>query len=436
MSRKFIADISANTFQVVINQCCGLGIFYVLSTSLTKPDFGEINWSLAIMLTLFGILACGVDQVSIRRVASGADPKKVLSVYVSHVAVWGSLLYLAMLICRFIKPDFFSTHYFLLLFAIAKLMIFFSTPFKQLATGLEQFRALLFMATCSNIVRSVALVLFSLLGKLTLNTVIIIFIAGDLLEFITCIMITRYWLKVPLILRWNRKDYIDLLHESMPQLGVAIFTSILSRFDWIFLGLMGTIVVAEYSFAYKVFEMATLPMLVIAPVLIPRFTRMFSNQREVAVSEKDKLLKLLRIEMLIAALTALAMNILWVPVIDPLTGGKYGAVNRDTIMILSASLSFVYLNNYLWTINFARGRLKMIFYNFGFTVAINVIADCILIPAFKAEGAAAGYIIAIVGQSAFYLFNTKLEGIQRAALLAILCPLLAYLSWFWGNPTA
>jgi len=44
VKKKFIDDISANSLQVIINQCCGLGIFYVLSTYLDKNDFGEINW--------------------------------------------------------------------------------------------------------------------------------------------------------------------------------------------------------------------------------------------------------------------------------------------------------------------------------------------------------------------------------------------------------
>ena len=93
MKRQFTRDISLNVFQVVINQVCGLGIFYILSTHLDKSDFGEVNWSLAVLLTLFGILAFGIDQVAVRRIASGQDEKKVLSVYISHVLFSGSFVY-------------------------------------------------------------------------------------------------------------------------------------------------------------------------------------------------------------------------------------------------------------------------------------------------------------------------------------------------------
>ena len=55
MKRKFIHDISANTLQVIINQVCGVTIFYVLSVYFSKNDFGEINWALAVLLTAFSI---------------------------------------------------------------------------------------------------------------------------------------------------------------------------------------------------------------------------------------------------------------------------------------------------------------------------------------------------------------------------------------------
>ncbi len=426
MKGKFIDDISANTLQVIINQCCGLGIFYVLSTYLNKNDFGEINWSLAVLLTIYGILACGIDQVSVKKVASGDDAKQILSVYLSHVVLWGLLVYGLLLGGELFFPSFFQKHYLLLLLAVAKLMFFFSTPFKQLATGLEKFRPLLYMSVCSNIARSAALLLLAGLQQLNLTAIVIIFIAGDLAELLVCIFVTKSIIKIPVILRWNTTAYSALLKESLPQLGVAIFTSVIARFDWIFLGLFaGNIIVAEYSFAYKVFEMATLPMLIIAPLLIPRFTKIFHPSASIAVDKSNDLLVLLRIEMMVASFTALVLNILWVPVIDLITAGKYGAVNHYSILILSASMPFLYLNNFLWTVNFAKGRLKMIFYNFAFTFCINIIADIILIPLYKAEGAAAGYLLAIIGQSIFYLYQTKLAGLGKSSFSVLLCPAAA-----------
>ena len=427
MKRKFLHDISANSLQVIINQLCGLGIFYVLSAYLDKENFGEINWSLAVLLTLFGILACGVDQVFVKRIASGDDEKNILSVYISHVVLTGLSVYGLMLAGEFIFPSFFHKHSLLLLLGIGKLMIFFSTPFKQLATGLEKFRPLLFMSVSSNIVRSIALLLFAALDIFNLTTIVIIFIAGDLVELLVCLFITRRIIKLPVALRWSKKGYTELLKESLPQLGVAVFTSVIARFDWIFLGLFtSNIILADYSFAYKIFEMATLPMLVIAPILIPRFTKIFHPAASEPTQLKtNDLFVLFRMEMVIASLTAMTLNILWVPVIDFITAGKYGAVNRYTILILSATMPFLYLNNFLWTINFAKGRLKMIFYVFAITFVVNIIADISLIPFFNGEGAAAGYLVAIISQSLAYLYFTKLNGLTKNSFAVLLCPACA-----------
>lgn len=432
MKRKFIRDISANALQLIIVQSCGLVIFYLLSTRLDKNDFGEINWVLALLLSSFGILAFGIDQIAVRRVASGLASGKVLSVYLMHVLVSGAGFYLLLLAGKLLFHSFFEQHALLLLLGIGKLTIFFSTPFKQVATGLEKFRPLLVMAVCSNVIRSIALIILAILDQFSLTAVVFIFIAGDVAELLVCILIMQFVIKVPVKLQWNKHEYKDLAKESLPQFGVAVFTSALSRLDWILLGILSTnIVLAEYSFAYKVFEVATLPMLVIAPVLIPRFTKLFHpGAGEPRDSSAGNLFVLLRFEMIIASLAALVLNVLWVPVIDLLTHGRYGMVNRQTILILSISMPFLYYNNFLWTVNFAKGRLKMIFYVFFISFLFNLAGDIILIPFFKAQGAALGYLVAIVVQSVIYLKQTTLEGLKQKSYSVLLCPAFALASGF------
>src|ERR1700753_1526142 len=107
MKRKLIHDISINSFQVIVNQLCGLGIFYVLSISLTKNIFGELNWSLAVLLTAFSILSFGIDQASIKKIASGNNASEVLSTYVSHVLLAGFFFYALLLVSWFFAPHFF-----------------------------------------------------------------------------------------------------------------------------------------------------------------------------------------------------------------------------------------------------------------------------------------------------------------------------------------
>ncbi len=426
MQRKFIRDISANSFQVITNQLCGLAIFYVLSVYFSKNDFGEINWSLAILLTVFSILSLGIDQLVVKKIAAKEAPELIISVYQFHVTIIGIGFYVFMLFAYFIFPSLLQKHYLLLFLGIGKLMIFFASPLKQLANGLEKFKALFFMSVCSNIVKGIALIILALFSELNLPTLILIFIFGDLAEFILSIFITKKYLKIPFSIRWNKNVYFNLLKESLPQAGVVIFTSAIARFDWIFLGILASnVALANYSFAFKVFEVATLPLLVVAPILIPRFARIF-HHKEKNYSEKiDDLFVLLKFEIIIASLVALLLNILWIPVIDFITNGKYGMVNRYTILILSASMPFIYINNFLWTIHFSQGKLKMIFYIFFVTFLVNVAGNIFFIPSFSAEGAAVAYLMSIAAQSGMFWIKSSVPELKKNILPFLLVPFAA-----------
>jgi O-antigen/teichoic acid export membrane protein len=427
MKRKLIHDISANSFQVIINQCCGLVIFYILSIHFTKDDFGGINWALALLLTAFSVLSFGIDQVAIKKIASGNDVQQILSVYIMHVLLAGFLFYGLLFAGNVFFKNFFHQHYLLLFLGLGKLMIFFSTPFKQLANGLEKFHALLYMSICSNIVRSIALIIFSIIYPLNLNIIIIIFIAGDFSELLLSILITKFIIKTPIVIQWHKKNYVDLIKESMPLGGVALFTSTMARFDWILLGLLASnIILANYSFAYKTFEVSTLPLLVIAPILIPRFTKLFHSKS--AAKKENELFVLLRIEIVIASLTALVLNIVWIPIIDFITHGKYGAVNHYTILILSGCIPLLYINNFLWTILFAKGNFKQIFSIIAITFLINIIGDIFLILFFKAEGAALAYLLALFVQLILYKQKTEIRDSGKIWQAILLVPFIAIVS--------
>jgi O-antigen/teichoic acid export membrane protein len=74
------------------------------------------------------------------------------------------------------------------------------------------------------------------------------------------------------------KAYTKLLKESSSQYISVIFDISLSRMDWILLGVMTTSsVLADYSFAYRAYELARLPMLIIAPLILPRFARLLAS---------------------------------------------------------------------------------------------------------------------------------------------------------------
>jgi O-antigen/teichoic acid export membrane protein len=426
MKRKLVNNLSANTLQLIINQLAGLIIFYILSTGLDKNNFGQINLALALMLAIFNILSFGIDQIAVRKLASGAPPQTVLSLYISHVWITGLVFYGLLFAGRLLFP-FINAYNIILLIGAGKLMLYFSTPFKQSSIGMERFKLLAYLSVISNIARAFGLFVLALLHSISLQNVVIVFISGDLLELLIGTLLFKRATRLPLTIKWNKSNYTALLKESLPQFGVVVITSALARFDWIFIGIvLSAIKLAEYSFAYKVFELSTLPLLTIAPLLIPWFTRIFKDG-EPNISN----LKLLaRMEMIIAAFTIVLINSCWSPVMDKLTAGKYGAVNERTIFILSLCIPLLYLTNFLWTISFAKGRLKMIFTAFAITLAGNVIGDIILIPIYKNEGAAIGYLAGYVAQTVYFLIKNDVKELNNILYPLLICTACACLSVF------
>ncbi|MDF2433898.1 MAG: hypothetical protein JWP44_3529 [Mucilaginibacter sp.] len=425
MKQRLIHNLSINGVQLIVNQMLGLGIFYVLSTGLDKNNFGKINLALAILLAIFNILSFGIDQLVIKKIASGVDSSTILSIYLTHVLITGILFYGLLLFGFYLFQQINVFYSLLLLIGIGKLMIFFSTPFKQVANGLERFKLLAYMSVISNIIRCAGLITFAATNHLSLRNVILIFVSGDIAELLLVIYLFKRAIKTPLTLKWNGAGYINLLRESLPQTGVVLITSALARFDWIFIGFMvSAIKLAEYSFAYKIFEISTLPLLAIAPLLIPRFTKQFQQ----TVIKVKELKLLVRAEMIVAAFTGLFLNSCWSPVIDKITSGKYGLINTKTIFILSLCLPLLYLNNFLWTIYFAHGRMKMILSSFIITFLVNVTGDVLLIPFFKNEGAAFAFLSACLVQTVYYLKKNTINELNHIWQPAFFCTLCALIS--------
>ncbi|MGZ3753131.1 MAG: oligosaccharide flippase family protein, partial [Mucilaginibacter sp.] len=257
MRTKLVSNLSANTLQLIINQLFGLVIFYILSTGLDKNSFGQINLALALMLAIFNILSFGIDQIAVRKLASGEDPQMVISLYMIHVLVTGLAFYILMLGGGLLFPSI-SSYNIILLIGAGKLMIYFSTPFKQSSIGMERFKLLAYLSIISNIFRACSLIVLAILHFITLRNVIIVFISGDMLELTIGIFLFRRVTRLPLTLTWNKGNYLTLLKESLPQFGVVVISSALARFDWIFIGIvLSAVKLAEYSFAYKVFELST-----------------------------------------------------------------------------------------------------------------------------------------------------------------------------------
>jgi O-antigen/teichoic acid export membrane protein len=420
-------NLSANTIQLVINQVFGLAIFYVLSNQLDKQSFGQLNWVLAILFTAFNILACGIDQLVIKKIAQGDNAATVTSIFINHVLLSGFIFYAGIGFVWWIVPHSPVIFQILMLVGAGKLMIYFATPFKQLASGQERFGLLAKMSAVSNVVRGVALILLAFFQHVTLATVVIVFLAGDGLEFIVTVYLFYQFLRVPVFIKLQPKPYFALLKESLPQIGVVLFSSALARFDWIFIGFfLSAVKLAEYSFAYKAFEISTLPLLAIAPLLLPRFVSVIKEHGIFPTH----LFQLLKMEVVFSVLIGLMLYLCWSPLVDWFTGGKYGAVNSTVILLLSACMPLMYFNNFLWSIGFAQGKLKLIFKVFAVTFLVNVIGDVVLIPLMGNTGAAIAYLAAMLVQAVLYMLSIEKQAALKQGINLLICIVCALISGF------
>ena len=176
MASKFLKDISASTVQVIVNQLLGVVIFLLTSRYLSKEIYGEFNWSLAVLTFSTTILSLRLEQIIVRKIASGENASNALTSFTVHTVSSGIFYYLCLMLLYLLFPGFFTKHQLLLLLAISQLISFFSLPFKQVANGKEQFGQLAIMSTVLNLVRSAFLASIVIFSYLTIDLVILVFI--------------------------------------------------------------------------------------------------------------------------------------------------------------------------------------------------------------------------------------------------------------------
>ena len=427
MNRKLIKDISASSTQVILNQFLGLFIFIITSRYLDKAVYGELNWSLAVLTFVTSILSLRLEQIVVRRVAAGEDASKLLTFFSGHIVFTGLAFYMVLLACSFIFPAFFKTHDLLLILAISHLLSSFSSPFKQLANGKEHFRLLAIMSSVANLTRAIWLLCTVLFTSLTIETTLLIYIVSSLVELVVCFYLGKYRLKVPLSTKHTLTGYFLLIKESLPLAGTVILNASIARIDWILLGLFTTAEkTAEYSFAYKVFELSPFPLLIIAPVLLSRLSGFFSVHNESDLLKRTQPISLLiRAEMILATFIPLVINLIWTPFIDKITGNKYGAVNESTFFILSCCLPFLYMNNIFWSCHFAQNHLKIILRITFITFFIILTGDLVFIPFYAAKGAALVYLLATIVEYINYMRSSGLSVIRETWFSPFVCLIIA-----------
>lgn len=413
--RKVVRDLSANSVQTLVTQVFGLVFFYVSSRYLDKEAFGEFSWSQAVGATLVAIGSLGLDLIFVRRMASGKNVVETAGIHFFHTILSGAVLCTATWLLQSMFPVISARHPVLLITFIYLSANNIANSFRLGLNGLEAYGKLARLVLAGNLLRLLLLLLLFFTGNFTVRNLIFIYCMGAIFEMgVGYFLLRNVTSHVPKPLL-RPMEYKYFILESLPQLGVVLFDSALARIDWILLGILGvqgaaesaSAMTAEYSFTYKVFEVSKLPLLVIAPVLLTRFSKMMSDSKQLSDKQQGEIGTLFNFEIFILMLMPLLLVSLWNPLVDYFTDGKYGAVNETTFRLLALCIPMHGIINFLWTIGFVQNQLKQIMFITIATSLINVGANIVLIPLYGSNGAALAFLFSTLIQLVLYIYFTR-----------------------------
>lgn len=401
VKNKLLVKIFSSGLQAISVQILGGLFFYFISIYISKNDFGIIGWTNAVSVFITAILGFGLEQVVVRRIAASKRSDWAAAAFFVHSIAGFLITFLFLLLLNGIVKSQAGIYKHLPWFFLAQGLIFIGVPLKQFLNAKEQFTPYGIIAVISNVCKIAGAWLLMTQGKLYLNTVLMILICTAAFELFG--LIIYLVAKTSFSFKFYFKAYTKLLKESSSQYISVIFDISLSRMDWILLGVMTTSsVLADYSFAYRAYELARLPMLIIAPLILPRFARLLASGNKIDVEYQKYIKSFNTIEMFFAACIPLILNILWVPLLTLITKGKYGESNSLEFLILSLGIPLQFFINLLWSLSFGAKKYKQVSYITVVCAVTNIVLNLILITKLGGLGAAIAFFATTVLQACLY----------------------------------
>jgi len=401
VKNKLLVKIFSSGLQAISVQILGGVFFYFISIYISKDEFGIISWTNAVSVFLTTILGFGLEQVVVRRIAASKRSDWAAAAFFIHSIAGFLITFLLLLLLNGVIKSPAGIYKHLPWFFLAQGVIFIGVPLKQFLNAKEQFTPYGIIAVISNVCKIAAAWFLMTQGKLYINTVLIILICTAVFE-LSGLMIYLV-AKTSFSFKFHFKAYVKLLKESSAQYISVIFDISLSRMDWILLGIMTTSsVLADYSFAYRAYELARLPMLIIAPIILPRFARLLSANNIIDTEYQKYIVSFNIVEIFFAASIPLMLNILWAPLLTLITNGKYGASNSLEFLILSLCIPLQFFINLLWSLSFGAKKYKSVSFITVVCAITNIALNLILITRFGGLGASIAFLTTTILQAWLY----------------------------------
>jgi len=404
MKNRLVKSFFSSGLQAISIQVFGTIFFYIISLYLSKDDFGIISWGNATSSLIITILSCGLEQVMVRRVALSRSSDWAAVAYLIHAIVGVMVSLLILLIISLAGGNTTYSLQLLPYFFIAQSLTYIANPFKQYLNAREKFTPYAIVAFISNLGRIVVALLFIWAKTFNIYTTIYILIGSAVFELAALAFYTVR--KTDLQFNFRFRAYKKLVMEARALYLAILFDSSLSRFDWFLMGIMkANSVTADYTFAYRAFEVARLPIMIIGPIILPKFARLFnSNNDKLAAQKKKQVIKFFSLEVFFAILMVLCLNIIWAPAIGYITRDKYGDSNAMIFLILSVCIPLQFTINLLWTLTFSAKKYKAITIVTFITASLNIVLDVVLIHFYGGIGGALAFLLSVCIQAIAYVF--------------------------------
>ena len=434
--RGFARILSAG-IQTIAVQVLGMMFFYILSSGLDKATFGNISWANAVAVMIAGALGFGIEQVAVRKIAANdTEAGPVTSAFLGHTAVASLLALAALGIIYFLPGIHASTILLLGGFLIVQSLGMLVVPFKSLMNARSRYLPYALIALTVNLLKIAGLVLAMRRPPFHTGRVVVILAAGSAVELLLTFLYMR--LRERFRFCWSWRQYKLLRKEALPQYISVLFDISLARTDWILLGILGTATAtADYSFAYRAFELARMPILIIGILVMPKLARRLEGGKVSGEGIADGIRTFYKTELLCAVIIAIILAIVWMPLAGTLSHGKYGASNEHMVWVLAACVPIHFAINFLWMLTFAARRYKSAARITVITALVNIGLNMVFIPLWGGLGAAFAFLIASVLQVVLYWRQVSKSVVQlscRPPVLYVLTGAALVAGYFWLRP--
>ncbi|MCO4293678.1 oligosaccharide flippase family protein [Solitalea sp. MAHUQ-68] len=394
--------------------------FFFIASKINKEDLGEYNWATSLTTIVASICSLGIENVITRRIAVEKNHfYKIGNPLFSYLTTIGIVISTAFYIVYFYSNKTETIFLYLFFGSLAGSLGYFVMLCRQAISGLEKFK----INSTANIINTCIKIIAGVIGILIYSNPVVLFEGIIIANFLT---IVYYYYTITkqkksfFSFSFDKKIFQSIIKESLPLLGIIVFNSALSRFDWIFMGIYQSMKeTAEYTFAYRIYEITWVPHFVISTIVIPKLSRICAD-KETFNQEVNNVIGGMKFSIIISIIIPTLTCIGWTPLVDYFTNGKYGAVNQNTIEILCIAVPFYTLIGMQWNILIALKKSKIILWITVFTSIFNIAANIILIKHYSGYGASIANLISNIFQLMLYFFAMRKHIPQIVKVLPIL----------------